>query len=354
MSTELEKIPVKGLGQGPLFVVGMWRSGTSLFYALMNQHPKISLLYEGDLPLLWPLFLGSKAKADWPERWEFWNLGPTRHQLPVDRLPRNAGSLREAAEAVYELHAGDGIGGCKSPNYFDMLPGLAEKFPTAKFIVIWRNPADICRSVARAGKGDTFFAKPGMVLRVLRGYEEMKRGYDTLVAQGTSVHAVQYETLVEDPTGVMSGVCKFLNIDFDPRMTSLQDADRSAIYEGDHHEGVKSVRVAPMRPKAECLSPEVLQKIQNYVAMWHKRYQGEWPAEPENAGSPPANGFGVEEFFDSIRYRGYRMLDWFIVFVYCFAPLSLLRKYRAMRGRGEAAPAKPGREGNLVGASAKD
>ena len=41
---------------GPLFVIGMWRSGTSLLYSLLNQHPQIALLYEGDLPLLRPLF----------------------------------------------------------------------------------------------------------------------------------------------------------------------------------------------------------------------------------------------------------------------------------------------------------
>jgi hypothetical protein len=32
---------------GPLFVLGMWRSGTSLLYALLNQHPQIALMYEG-------------------------------------------------------------------------------------------------------------------------------------------------------------------------------------------------------------------------------------------------------------------------------------------------------------------
>ncbi|MCU1303513.1 MAG: Sulfotransferase family, partial [Candidatus Sulfotelmatobacter sp.] len=34
---------------GPIFVVGIWRSGTSLLYTLMNQHPQIALTYESDL-----------------------------------------------------------------------------------------------------------------------------------------------------------------------------------------------------------------------------------------------------------------------------------------------------------------
>jgi len=31
------------LQSGPLFVVGMWRSGTSLLYTLLNNHPRIGV-----------------------------------------------------------------------------------------------------------------------------------------------------------------------------------------------------------------------------------------------------------------------------------------------------------------------
>ena len=330
----------------------MWRSGTSLFYALLNQHPEISLLYEGDLPLLWPLFLGSKAKSDWPERWEFWNSAPTRHQIDVRSLPREVTTLREACETIWKQHAGDAkIGGCKSPNYFDMLSRLAKQFPDAKFIVIWRNPMDVCRSVTRASKGDTFFAKRGMVLRALRGCHELKRGFDTLCEQKAPVHSVQYETLVNDPTEVMAGVCRFLNLDFHPRMVSLQDADRSAIYDAAHHEMVKSERIASTKQNNEALPARLREKIERYIAFWHQEYAGKWPMVPESTSSEPSSWFALERFLDSMLYRGLRMLDWCIVFIYCFAPLWLLRKYRALRGRGETVAMT---QESLVGASIKD
>ena len=47
---------------GPLFVVGMWRSGTSLFYALFNQHPQIGLMYESDMLTLGAAVLHSSKK----------------------------------------------------------------------------------------------------------------------------------------------------------------------------------------------------------------------------------------------------------------------------------------------------
>jgi hypothetical protein len=337
--------------RGPLFVVGMWRSGTSLFYALLNQHPEISLLYEGDLPLLWPLFLGRKAKSDWLERWEFWNSAPTRHQIELRSLPRDVTTLRDACETIWKQHAGQAIGGCKSPNYFDMLPSLAKQFPNAKFIIIWRDPMDICRSVVRASKGDSFFARPGMLLRTLCGYHEMKLGFDALLANGTPVHEVQYETLVNDPSEVMAGVCRFLNLDFHRRMASLQDADRSAIYDAQHHEMVKSERIARTKPQTELLPVGVRNKVMRYVDWWRKRYQGEWPAVTQSTDSVPTGWFAAERGWDSILYRILRTLDSCIVFIYCFAPLWMLRKYRVLRGRGETVVV---REKSLVGAAVKD
>jgi hypothetical protein len=205
--------------------------------------------------------------------------------------------------------------------------------------------------VARASKGDSFFAKRGMVLRALRGCHDLKQGTNILQAQGTPVHTVQYETLVNDPSEVMAGVCRFLNLDFHSRMVSLRDADRSAIYDAAHHEMVKSERIAPTKQKIETLPAEVEKKIERYVAFWHELYEGKWPAVPERTTSRPSRWFALERLWDRIVYRCFRALDWGIVFIYCFAPLGLLRKYRALRGRGETA-AMP--EERLVGVSVKD
>jgi Sulfotransferase family len=336
---------------GPLFVVGIWRSGTSLFYALLNQHPQIALWYESDLPLLWPLFLGRKAKRDWRERWQFWNSAPARHGMHCSDLPQDVPTERKACEIAWKHYAGPAVYGCKSPNYFDMLPGLAKQFPDAKFIVIHRNPLDVCRSIARASKEDSFFSKPGMAVRALRGCHELKSGVESLVAEGVRVHQVQYETLLEDPLGVMTSVCEFLGLPFDARMTNLQDADRSAIYDAAHHELVKSNRIGGRREEREVLSPSLLKKINRYIAFWHKKSGGQWPAVPQSSGVQSGSWFAMERLWDSIRYRCLRIADSIIVFVYCFAPLFLLQKYRLLRGRGEPVPV---RGENLVGASGKN
>src|ERR1700676_1695534 len=153
---------------GPLFVVGIWRSGTSLLYTLLNQHPQVALLYEGDLPVMRPLFLfsGGCAKSDWLERWEFWNRGASRHGIDGSSIPPRL-DIRSTTEAVCKQYAerkNPTIWGCKRPQYYACLPELAREFPNAKFIVIWRDPNAICSSIVRAAARSHYFPLPGLSL----------------------------------------------------------------------------------------------------------------------------------------------------------------------------------------------
>jgi hypothetical protein len=103
-------------------------------------------MYEADLPLLRQLFRKAGSKPDWLERWEFWNSALTRHRIDSQQIPGKIPDLKSAAEIVWRQYAGEALYGEKSPNYFDSLQWLAREFPDARFVVIWRDPADICRS----------------------------------------------------------------------------------------------------------------------------------------------------------------------------------------------------------------
>jgi len=326
----------QGDWQGPLFAVGMWRSGTSLLFALMNKHPQIGLMYEGDLSLLRPLFWIRRAERKWLERWEFWNEAPKRHELESDSIPSGAFPLRTAMQSVYQLYAEQkkaSIWGDKSPNYHDCLSRLAREFPDARFLIIWRDPSSICRSVVSAAKENAWWGRPGMSHRTLMGYKRMKTECDRLLQRGTRVYQIHYETLVRDPITVMSAVCKFLDVPFVRAMASLDGADRSAIYEGKHHTLVNGERIVSSLDRSEVLSPRLKKKIERYVCMWREQTNGEWPV----VLNPPMRGCkkpsALERAFDEIVYRYFRALDTVVIFVYCFAPLGFLKKFRAARRR---------------------
>jgi hypothetical protein len=324
---------------GPIFVVGIWRSGTSLLYTLLNQHPQIALTYEGDLFLLRSLFGGGTSRADWLERWEFWNNGLSRHNIDTAKLPARLADYPGAATEVWKQYAGDALYGDKSPNYFDCMQTLASQFPNARFIVIWRDLADTCRSIVRAGKGSSFFAKRGITHRALIGYRRMKRECDALLRRGVALHQIQYEEMVQSPETVMQGICWFLQIPFDPRMASLNGADRSAIYEAPQHAGVKSEKIGVKAPHNEVLPDGLGEKISRYVAHWKKESGGAWPAYPRGNGDAQLPTL-IERICDEIYFRALRVLDRFTALVYCFAPIGLLRRYRGAKSQRLVAAAE--------------
>jgi LPS sulfotransferase NodH len=320
----------------PLFVVGVPRSGTSLLYGLLNQHPQIGLLYEGDLPLLWPMFLKRRSKAEWLERWNFWSAAVERHRVDLRAIPDGISDVKTATETAYRQVArqkGAAIWGCKSPNQYDTLENVAEMFPDARFVILWRDPADVCRSMIRArGMTSPRFRQRGLLHRALFGSYQMAMQANRLRQRGIPVHEVRYEELTANPATELEKICRFLDIEYDPRMASLQGADRSALPPGEHNSLAAGDVVLARREQAEVLPAKFKRKIDRYENLWRVKH-AEWAlgayANPAERCTPS----WFQRMGDRALYRILRLLDLGVVFVYCFMPLRWLQAYRKMSGR---------------------
>jgi len=337
------------MSAGPLFVVGMWRSGTSLLYALLNQNPQIGLMYECDMLTLSPLFLFPRKSAWWLNKVDSWNGALSRHKINLGAIDPNITDLPNAFRAVaqqYAAHKGATIWGCKSPTYYDCMNQFADWYPEAKFIVIWRDPADVLRSIIRAAEKSPWFARPGMDLRAILGYRRMKREADQLEHRGASVFQVHYNDLVKDPATTLTAICDFIGISFDPKMASLEGADRSAVYSGEHHSGVKSSTIVAKRARPEVLSPDLKMKIERYVVYWRKQSAGKWPVKAEVSKGTAAPSL-LERTGDRIRHRILRTKDRIVPYTYAVVPVFAWQKYRQMKSRYQVVAAKP-TEGQAV------
>ena len=332
---KVEQVPAQ-LCDSPLFVVGMFRSGTSLLYALLNQHPQIALMYEGDLAHLPPLFWFPTDTPRWLERWEFWNAALTRHKLDTDSIPDGISDLHGAVRAAYTQYArqktGATIWGCKSPIYSDELTRLSRTFPNARFIIIWRDLRHICASILKAAEKPSFFRRTGILFRTIIGYREMKVQCDGLRAQGLPVHEICYEDLVRNPGDAMQGICEFLQIPFDPRMASLKGADRTAIENAAHHSNVKTEKIMSSGKSPKKLPPALKAKIDRYMRLWRKQYNDGWPVYPESVdGTSYPSAF--EQAWDKFRFRSLQLWYHSTPVVFSFVPLRLWKIYRKLRGR---------------------
>ncbi len=324
---------------GPLFIVSMWRGGSSLLHVLLNQHPQVALMFEADLLLLRPVFLKPDFQNDWGDRWEVWNQVFSRHGLNPGEFGEVRPQFKSVFEAVHRAYArrkGAVIWGDKSPNYHDQLLAMAEVFPSARFIIVWRDPIDTIGATLRAAAtGSRYFRKRGMPWRSLLGYRVFKRQCAKLIASGAAVHQLHYEDLVSDTATVMKRVCDFLQLPYHENLCTLEGADRSAVYAGRHHSLLKENAII-RGPRSNPLDPQLRRKAEHYVRLWQE-FGADNPG-PRAVRSREKLLPSVELRFDQIRYRFYRAIDSLIRVGFCFLPVRLLRLYRKAKQKRERLP----------------
>jgi len=319
------------LASAPLFVVSMGRSGSTLLYALLNKHPQVALMFEADLVCLRYMFLRPTAFCNWSERWELFNDALRRHGLTsaeVNGCPSDFCSAFTATHQLFARRKGATIWGDKSPSYFNQLNRMADDFPGARFIVVWRSPKDTANAVLRArSTGSAHFRRRGAILREFIGYETLKKECDRLLARGKPVCQVNYEDLTSETPLVMEQVCDFLQIPYDDSLSNLDGADRSAIYEAPHHANVRGDKIV-RDPRPELVSSGLRTQIGRYVAWWHQVYGPHWPPYPQTTDGAVRAPNRISRIVDAGVYRMFRTWDEIVRIGYSSAPISLLVRYR--------------------------
>lgn len=255
---------------GPLFLVGMPRSGTKLLRGLLNRHPRIGIpdVETEFLPWLARRFerfgdLGS------PARFAAFHARITRQTY--FRFRREQGAVLEAqrwraacrelsAAGVFEAlirlevdapHGGARIWGDKSPSYIDDLPLLKQLYPQAKVIHIVRDVRDYCLSMRKAWGKD-----------MLRAAQRWADGVDKArhdgAALGQDYLELRYEDLLTGTEGELRRVCAFVGVEFDPRMLTLAKPEENR---GDAR-GATRVVTDNLGKFARAMPPRVLSRVE--------------------------------------------------------------------------------------------
>lgn len=299
-----------------VFLVGCFRSGTSLLQRLLNRHPDIALMWECDALG----FLPARVQPGWTERLDLWNGTIQRHEIDAASLPYHA-SRDEAALALYRQYAsqkGARVIGEKSPYYATRLRSLARRFPLAHFVILTRDPADVLASVRKAGRSNRFFRKPWMPLRVLKDAGRLRRDLHWLRNRGHAVHHLEFENLVADSDDACTAVWKFLGVPADP--ASWVAPDLASIPEGDHHHHVLHSNVDPARARS---GEDLLADA--YRTFWASRFMTDRPS----ASPPPSL---LELARDETSYQASRLHDQLSRFTFRNAPIPVIRGHRERSG----------------------
>jgi hypothetical protein len=246
-------------------------------------------------------------------------------------MPARVSNVWEATRIVYQSvarrkHAS--IWGEKTPQWYHCALRIAEKFPDASFIFLWRDMQAVMGSIVRAAVTERLFRKEGFANRALLGNEQLRQACDALKAGNRQVHEVNYEDLTLNTPECMLQICQFLNLPYEPQLTSLEGTDLTALTRGQHHASVRSNRIVSPRKHAEVVPQVTAAKIDRYICYWRQRYGGEWPKYPIelHEGTRPAQL--VERWRDRFTYERLLLWDKIVIVIYSITPLALARLWR--------------------------
>ena len=231
MNKEMKKT---NLFLGPLFIVGMHRSGTKLLRNLLNQHPQISIptIESCFIPYLINKF-GNPPQFEDEEKFHnfyealtettFWenmhSMGMTLDKEYLEQNLTDRTSWSEIFEVIFKFYIPlskdkSVIWGDKTPQYLPRIKLLKTLYPKAKFIHIIRHPGDYCISAKKAwGKS---------IYRSANSWRyEIEKAREVGGELGDDYLEVFYEKLVDKPEKELTKICNFLEREFTSKMLHL-------------------------------------------------------------------------------------------------------------------------------------
>ncbi len=218
---------------GPLFVVGMPRSGTKLLRTVLDQHSQIGMAeFETEF---FPYWVKNWDRfGDLSEYCNFEKFYFKMMRIPYFLYCSRVGKVI-CCSSWYKMCEGytpaqvfkalvihdinsrctnKRIWGDKSPSYLNHMCLLKEHFPQAKFIHIIRDVRDYCLSINNAWGKNMYRAAQRWVDTIRKARQQGRKF-------GEDYYELRFEDLISQPEKVLINVCSFLNIPFERKMLEL-------------------------------------------------------------------------------------------------------------------------------------
>lgn len=246
--------------EGPVFLVGCPRSGTTLLQRMLDAHPAVAIAPETHFIRRFWLrrsFFGDLNRDDnfarlvgeivaMPEFAEM-GLSGNAFREAVEGVARDYGALFGLLLEMFARSRGARIAGEKTPNHLLYMPTIERFFPEARFIHLVRDPRAVVNSWRDVPwstghvVGDAF---------VWRRY--MATARQNPPGDPNRLLVVRYENLIETTGKTLDGVCDFLAIQRRPELANY------------HEHGADTVNVEREPWKARVIQPLDAQRSERW------------------------------------------------------------------------------------------
>jgi Sulfotransferase family len=216
--------------EGPVFIVGCGRSGTTMLMLMLDRHPQLAIPTESHFIMhQWrqrrSMVAGGSFQADVLTKRILQSDHFRRWDVPEEIVWHNVHALdkpgfADVIRAVFLAYAatqGKPRWGDKTPVYVHELDLLARLFPDARFIHIIRDGRDVALSYSSHESAP--WGPMNVSQAALKWRRDVNAGRRSGALLGGSRYIeVRYESLVDDAQGQLEAVCRFLDLPFEQAM----------------------------------------------------------------------------------------------------------------------------------------
>jgi len=195
----------------PIFVFSLPRSGSTMLQRLLMAHKDIRSVAEPWILL--PLVYAFREQGVASEYSAY--LSSLAINDFIDNLPNGKADYFSAAKHfVQDLYTRQCTGNeiyflDKTPRYFFIIPEIAQIFPEARFIFLFRNPIHVFASILSTWGHGRLNKLNNHRIDLLQGPSLLAQGWEDLKNKSL---AVSYENLVTDPRKELASIFAYLEI----------------------------------------------------------------------------------------------------------------------------------------------
>lgn len=213
----------------PIFITGIYRSGTTLISRMLNNHPNLNITYDSVHFMRFSfdnynpiheksnyLNLINEIKNRLKDRWDL----ILDHDIVINEIEKyekiDYSTIYDSIMSTLLLKNSDAQNwGEKTNVCWRKIPDFISMFPKGKTILMIRDPRDILLSYKN------MTTEPGLryldsVFACLDAFKTAKKFQNNLSKHNFCL--IKYEDLITNPKNVLEKVCDFLEIKFEPTM----------------------------------------------------------------------------------------------------------------------------------------
>ncbi|WP_322744996.1 sulfotransferase family protein [Leptolyngbya ectocarpi] len=216
---------------GPIFIVGMPRSGTTLLTSMLSAHPRIAIAPETHYLCYWlrqykTLNLSCTQDFDsfWQavsnsQRFSYFGIDahPTRERILAKGSPSHqhilSGWLEEYAHTINKPRWGE-----KTPLHYQHLHQLFTWFPDAQVIWMLRDPRAVAASLNTVPWASNYIHIHA------QQWQESLTSFERDWQRDSRVMLLQYEKLIQQPERCLTRLCHFLGETYTTDMLTTRSA----------------------------------------------------------------------------------------------------------------------------------